>query len=105
MAKDYDPDDLADNGMITLRATNYCADCLEQYLNIYEVVNNDPHISYEEREAGCKTIRKVIKSLRKGKTKYLNAERLHDYSELIEKEALAAERENRFAADTMGMIQ
>ena len=105
MAKDYDPDDLADNGILTLRATHYIADCLEQYLNIYEGVNNDPQVSYEEREAACKTVRKVIKGLRKGKTKYLNNEKLHVYADIIEKEALSAENENTFAADMMGMVQ
>ena len=54
MAKDYDPDEIPDGCVVTMRCLNYIASCIEQYLQVYEVVNNDPSISYEERKEACK---------------------------------------------------
>ena len=102
MAKDHDPDELSKSGIVTRRALDYIANCLEQYLEVYEVVNNDPSITYEEREEAIEQMRKVIKSLRKGKTKYLNLEKLSQLAPMLEKEALLAEDTNQFS-ETMGL--
>ena len=102
MAKDHDPDDMSEDGIVTRRVLDYIADCLEQYLEVYEVVNNDPAISFEDREEACKKIRKVIKSLRKGKTKYLDKEKLQQFAPLLEKESMNASVDNDFE-QTMGL--
>ena len=41
MSKDYDPDEMSEDGIVSRRLLNYIAYCLEQYLEVYEVVNND----------------------------------------------------------------
>lgn len=102
MGKDHDPDELSKDGIVTRRVLDYIANCLEQYLEVYEVVNNDPSITYAEREAAIAKIKKVIKSLRKGKTKYLNREKLAEFSSILEKEAQMDEETNQFA-ETMGL--
>ena len=102
MAKDYDPDEIPDGCVVTMRCLNYIATCIEQYLQVYEVVNNDPSISYEERKEACKKLKKVVKNLRKGNTKYLNMKQLSEYAPMLEQEAMNAERENDFS-QVMGL--
>ena len=102
MAKDYDPDEIPDGSVVTMRCLNYIASCIEQYLQVYEAVNNDPSISYEERKEACKKLKKVVKNLRKGNTKYLNMKQLSEYAPMLEQEAMNAERENDFS-QVMGL--
>ena len=103
MAKDHDPDELSKDGIVSRRVLDYIATCLEQYLEVYEVVNNDPSITIEDREEACEKVRKVIKSLRKGKTKYLDKEKLQQFAPILEKEAMNAFEENDFGQATMGL--
>ena len=103
MAKDHDPDELSKDGIVSRRVLDYIATCLEQYLEVYEVVNNDPSITFEDREEACEKVRKVIKSLRKGKTKYLDKEKLQQFAPILEKEAMNAFEENDFGQATMGL--
>lgn len=103
MGKEYEPDDIPEGSVVTMRCLNYIANCIEQFLDVYEVVNNDPSISYEERKAACEKLKKVIKSLRKGKTKYLDIKELVNYAPMLEQEAMNAERESDFAQTTMGL--
>ena len=103
MSKDYDLDEMSEDGIVSRRLLNYIAYCLEQYREVYEVVNNDPAITFEDREEACKKIRKVIKSLRKGKTKYLDLSKLATFAPVLEKEAQAAESDEKFSKQ-MGLL-
>ena len=47
-------------------------------------------------------LKKVVKNLRKGSTKYLNMKQLSEYAPMLEQEAMNAERENDFS-QVMGL--